>query len=952
MKNQRTKKQLLDELSVLHQRVSELEQSVGFYNSIQERYQLLFEGSRDGYAMINMKGHILEYNSAFRNMLGYSDTELHEMTYKDLSPSKWHQMEGKIIQELLAKKGNTHCFEKEYRRKDGTIFPVELRTYLTISSQEESICMWAFVRDITERKKKLEALRESEEVFRLLFDKSGDANLIIEEDRFVDCNVAALKITGCSHKSQLLNLTPADISPARQPDGSLSSKKAEEMFEIAYREGSNRFEWVHKRFDGAEFYLDVMLTSISLNGRRFLYTAWRDITERKIVEDQLKESQQRLTEIIDFLPDATFVIDGDGKVVAWNRSMESMTGVRAEEMLGKGDKEYSIPFYGKRRPALVDLVMQENLDAEKSYVTIKRQGDKIYAEAFAPYLPPGDIHLLASASIFRNFEGKVVGAIECIRDNTEQKRIEAQLALDHERLTSILDRIPMPVFMIDHDRTVFLWNRYMELYTGKTKDMMIGRKLDLTFLFKGGVPPTLAEVVLQMTDDEILEQFGSRGVKKCDHLASAFETNGTIWLNNEERMQSIRAARIYDSQGKVVGAIQTSQDITEQVRAEDEKQKVQAQLFSAQKMEAIGTLAGGIAHDFNNILASIIGNTEMALYILQDDSVRKYLDHVMEAGDRAKKLINQILTFSHSKEQERKPVNMRLIAHEALELLSSTLPSTIGIRQHISTEYAMVFADPTKIYQIIMNLCTNAAHAMRDKGGILDITIADIDKGCAHHADLRDIAYVHLTIRDNGHGIDPAILDKIYHPFFTTKKSGEGSGLGLSVVYGIVKSYDGTITVESEVGKGTVFNVFLPSIQDTVVFQEGENVHVALIKGEEQILCVDDEEMIVILIHEFLESIGYKVVSTTSCLEALSIFMEDPHRFDLVITDMTMPQMTGLELTKKIQAIRPEIPIILCTGYNEMFTDDDIKRQGIKELIIKPILLKNLALCLRRAIEQ
>ncbi|MDD5171274.1 MAG: PAS domain S-box protein, partial [Syntrophales bacterium] len=709
MEEEKTKEQLLAELSALRHRVDELEKSAGFCDTVIERYRLLCEGSLDGYAMVNMEGRIMECNSAFRNMLGYSDAELHEMTYRYLNPSKWHRMEEKIVREEIVVKGSAPLYKKEYRRKDGTVFPVELRTYLLRGALGEPVGMWAFVRDITERRQKEVALRESEEIFRLLFEKSGDAHLLSYKGRYIDCNEAALKIAGCAHKSQLIHSIPGEMSPERQPDGLLSSEKARKMEEIAYSEGTNRFEWVRKRFDGTECHLDVTLTAINLKGKKLLHTTWRDLTEVKKAENELKESRKRLSEIIEFLPDATLVIDGEGKVIAWNRAIEAMTGIAAEKMLGQGDQAYAIPFYGEKRPILIDLALHADPEVEKSYTTIKRSGDIIFGEAFTPCLPPGNVHLSATASVFRDSHGEIIAAIECIRDNSERKQMEAALAAEHDRLTAILDGIPMPAFMIDQNRTVLLWNRYSEITSGKAKNEILGRRLDLSFLFRNEVPLTLAEIVLQMTDDEILKQFGPAGVKRCDRLTSAFESTGKIWLNNERLTLSIRAARIYDQKGRVVGAIQTSQNITEQLRAEDEKQKMQAQLFSAQKMEAIGTLAGGIAHDFNNILASIIGYTEMALYMSKEAGTHKYLGNVMEAGDRAKKLINQILAFCHDKEQERKPVNISRIAKEVLELLRSTLPSTIEIRPHIVSEYAPVFADPTKIHQIMMNLCTNAA---------------------------------------------------------------------------------------------------------------------------------------------------------------------------------------------------------------------------------------------------
>ena len=945
---------MLDELSVLQQRIAELEQSAGYPDMIREQQRLFFEESLDGCAVINLKGLITQYNPAFRNMVGYSDSELQTLNYRDLSSPRWHEREEGIIPEQIIKEGQAPYCEKEYRRRDGTIFPVEVRTYLMESAHGEPVGMWALVRDITERKKKEDALRETEEVFRLLFNKSADANLVIEEGRFIDCNEAALKMIACPHKSQLLHLSPNEISPERQQDGLLSVEKEKLMFAVVYKEGSHRFEWTHRRFDGTECCMDVMLTSIKLKGRTLLFTTWRDLTEIKKAENKLRESQKRLAEIIEFLPDATLVVDGAGCVIAWNRAMESMTGVKAEQILGKGDQAYAIPFYGTKRPILIDLILHPDPELEKAYTTIKRQGDMIFGEAFTPGLLQGTVHLSATASVFRDDHGKIIAAIECIRDNTERRQIEAALAAEHDRLVTILDSIPMPAFMIDHHRTVLLWNKHAEINMGKPKELILGKPLDFKSLFKGKTLPTLAEIILQLPDDEILKRFGSRGVKKCDHFTNAFEYTGKIYLNHEDRTVSIRAARIYDAQGKVVGAIQTCRDITEQLQAEAEKQEMQAQLFSAQKMEAIGTLAGGIAHDFNNVLASIIGYTEMALYMSNEASTHKYLGHVMEAGDRAKKLINQILAFSREKEQDKKPVDISLIAKEALELLHSTLPSTIEIRQQIFSRQTAILADPTKIHQIIINLCTNAAHAMREKGGILDVSIstADMTAGVRPcNPDFKPGVYALLTIRDNGQGIDPAIMDKIFHPFFTTKKPGEGTGLGLSVVYGIVRSYGGVITVQSEVGKGTAFHVYFPCIQDVVAAREKET-DIALLGGHEQILCVDDEEPISRLIHEFLESIGYKVVSTTSCREALNIYMEDPYRFDLVITDLTMPQMTGLELAGQILSVRPELPVVLCTGYNERFTEEDIKQKGIRDFIIKPILLKDLARRVRGVLER
>jgi two-component system cell cycle sensor histidine kinase/response regulator CckA len=281
--------------------------------------------------------------------------------------------------------------------------------------------------DIEARTKAEDALREREEVFRLLFEKSGDSNLLLDEGRFIDCNEAACRMIGCSGKDALLHLKPEDISPERQPDGTLSSDKVRQLIDGAYREGSSRFEWVHRRLDGTELYLDVLLTRIVIGGKEILYTTWRDITERKKAEDELRDSQQRLMQIIEFLPDATLVIDREGRVIAWNRAIESMTGIKAAEMIGKGDYEYSLPFYGERRPILIDLALLPDREREKQYTAIQRIGDVLFGESFTPALPPGDVHLSATATVLRDSKGEIIAAIECIRDNTIRRRLEERL---------------------------------------------------------------------------------------------------------------------------------------------------------------------------------------------------------------------------------------------------------------------------------------------------------------------------------------------------------------------------------------------------------------------------------------------------------------------------------------------------------------------------------------------
>jgi signal transduction histidine kinase/ActR/RegA family two-component response regulator len=388
-------------------------------------------------------------------------------------------------------------------------------------------------------------------------------------------------------------------------------------------------------------------------------------------------------------------------------------------------------------------------------------------------------------------------------------------------------------------------------------------------------------------------------------------------------------------------------DITEQ-------KKLEAQIRRADKIQAIGTLAGGIAHDFNNILSAIMGYTDMALseHELNDD-LRRYLEQVFKAGKRARDLVRQILTFSRQSDEIPHPMRVSPIIKEVLKLLRASLPSTINIHQNIQPEPDIVLADPTHIHQILINLCTNAAYAMREKKGDLKVDLAPVEIITGDVLTSQDLfpgMYLKLTVSDTGCGIDPSVIDRIFDPFFTTKKPGEGTGMGLSVVHGILKSYGGTITVESEVGKGTDFHIYIPLLADRASKKDEQEAK-DFPGGKESILFVDDEEVIVQIGKVMLTGLGYEFVGTTDSLEALKLFQARPERFDLVITDMTMPNMTGVELARELMCIRPNMPIILCTGFSEAITAESAKAIGLKDFILKPIIRSQIASAIRHALE-
>jgi PAS domain S-box-containing protein len=394
-------------------------------------------------------------------------------------------------------------------------------------------------------------------------------------------------------------------------------------------------------------------------------------------------------------------------------------------------------------------------------------------------------------------------------------------------------------------------------------------------------------------------------------------------------------------------------DISERKRSEKEKKQLETQLRLAQKMQALGTLAGGIAHEFNNILGIILGNTELAVDDVPEwNPARFNLEEIRTASLRAKVIVHELLSFVRKTESERKPIKINAIVTGSLKLIRSSIPSNIKVRQDIQKESQSILADPTQINQVMIDLITNAVHAMEKDGGVLRIGLnrVTLDDGTARHLDLSPGFYVKLTVSDTGHGIDPEIVDRIFDPYFTTKKIGKGSGMGLAVVKGIIRNHDGAISVDSGFEKGTAFNIFLPAIED-------EPAPVAAINedfktGKEKILFVDDEESLVEIVTQILERLGYQVEATTNPFEALEIFSANSDKFDLVITDLTMPGMTGDKLVKEILAIRPEMPIILCSGFSDQVDGGKAKELGIRAFIMKPVVIRKMAGTIRTVLDQ
>jgi PAS domain S-box-containing protein len=500
-----------------------------------------------------------------------------------------------------------------------------------------------------------------------------------------------------------------------------------------------------------------------------------------------------------------------------------------------------------------------------------------------------------------------------------------------------------------------VFHRY-ECIVSATQDLM-------AFVDRHYVYQAVNEMYLKahaITRDELIghsvteifgEEFFVRTLKKeLDLALSGQQAHYEAWFDFPglgRRCVDVTYYPFFNEDKSVSGMVVNGRDITERKRGEEK-------LRHSQKMEAIGELAGGIAHDFNNILSPILGYTEMTRNDLPEGSQnRTRLEEVLKAARRAQELVRQILSFSRPGEQERKPLQIQLVVKEVLRLLRASLPTTIEIRQDIDLDCGTVLADPGQIHQIVMNLCTNAFHAMRESGGNLFVDLGTVELGSdtlSGHSGLEPGEYIKLSVKDTGVGMERSVRERAFEPYFTTKAIGEGSGMGLAVVHGIVKSHGGEITVYSEIGKGTVFNVYFPLCGQSRLVPKPET-HEPLPMGTERILLVDDEEQLLRMTHAALEQLGYRVTSHTCSVEALEVFQRQPQAFDLVITDQTMPKLTGADLARRAMRIRPDIPIVLCTGFSDQVTKQTAEVIGIREFAVKPLGLRQLATLVRHTLD-
>jgi two-component system cell cycle sensor histidine kinase/response regulator CckA len=510
---------------------------------------------------------------------------------------------------------------------------------------------------------------------------------------------------------------------------------------------------------------------------------------------------------------------------------------------------------------------------------------------------------------------------------------EAAQKKSEKRFRELFENLVDVSYRTDIDGNFIVISPSSEKIFGYRPEEVLGRQIANAYRN----PSRRDDFMAQIRRDGQVENFEAEMRKKDGSF---------IWVSTNAKL-------LTNAEGSFIGIEGVARDISQLKKSEEEKLNLEESLRQSQKMEAIGTLAGGIAHDFNNILAAIIGYSEIAIDEVPEFSpARQSIREVLNAAMRAKELVRHILTFSRKSEQNYAPVQIQLIVKDALKLLRASIPATIDIRQDIDSQCGTIIADPTELHQVTMNLCTNAAQEMEKTDGVLYVSLERLDLSeddLQNEPTLKPGPHVKLSVKDTGLAIDSDHIDRIFDPYYTTKDVGMGSGLGLAVVHGIVKRHNGMITVETNPTQGTTFNVFFP-IAEGVEQQVAKEID-PLPTGNERILVVDDETSVVEVTQQRLERLGYQVTSKNSSIEALELFRAQPNAFELIITDQTMPDMTGEQLAKKLIDLRPDILIVLCTGYSSNIDAEKSKALGIKEFILKPIDLQELAITIRRVLD-
>ena len=867
----------------------------------------IVESSNNFTGLASMDGRITYLNKAGRRLVGLESlaeaktTTIFDYVSEDFQPV--------LMNEAIPAASSNGFWNGEHRiRHFKTKVDIDVDvSFLALGSDDEGkpTALALIMRDITERKKTENALRESERRFKELTDLLPEVIFEMEASgKLAFTNQTAFKFFGYSQKDFEGGLYCLDMLVSED-----RKRAADEIKKLLAGGESRLNEYTALCKDGRTRPV-IMRSTPFVRNEQFvgLRGLMIDMTEHKKAETALKASEKTLKSIFRAAPIGIGLVS-NRVIKQVNDRFCHMLGYSPDELIGQNvrflypsQEEYE--WVGREK---YEQITDKGTGSVETRLLCK-YGRVIDVLLSSTPLEPTDL---------------IKGVTFTALDITERKKAEEQ----REHLFNLsIDMLCVAGFDGRFKQLNPAWSQTLG-WTGEE---------------------LMAKPLLDLVHPEDMDATAAAGEKLTKgQTIHAFE-NRYKAKDGSYRWMSWNAIPRLEKQ--LIYAV--ARDVTNQKIIEQERKKLEIQLCQSQKMEALGTLAGGIAHDFNNVLSAIMGYSELTLLgVPETETAHKYVKLTLHAANRAKDLVKQILTFSRYTESQRIAVEITPVVKEVLKLVRSSLPTTIEIRQDIETAAGCVLADTTQIYQVIMNLCTNAAHAMKGKGGIIEVKLSEItlDKNSINKM-LAPGKYLQLTVSDTGHGMNKQTLERIFEPYFTTKKPGEGTGMGLAVAHGIVKNHGGDIKVYSELGMGATFYVYLPITAENTETEQSLMRNVPA--GAESILYVDDEELLVDIGQQMLKRLGYSVSVRTNGLKALEDIRTSPYDYDLVITDQTMPKITGAELARKIMQIRPDLPVIICTGFSESITAEEAEEIGVKAFLMKPLALQDLGRIIRKILDK
>jgi PAS domain S-box-containing protein len=912
------------------------------------RLAAIVQSSEDAIIGKDLNGIVSSWNRGAEKIFGYAASEMIGTSITRLIPADRQHEEHEILERIRRGQSVEH-FETMRQNKHGRLIVVSVTASPIKDSAGKVIGVSKVARDITERKQEEAAQRATEARYRALFEYAPDGIVIADpKSYYVDANASMCQMLGYT-REELIGLHASDIvvqDEIQQIEPAIAA--------ISAKTGYRR-EWKFRRKDGSVFAADVMATMMPDGNMTGMI---RDVTERKLAEEKLRLHEAVLRETGHI-----------ARVGGWSFEVATGKGYWTDEVARIHDldpaaqvsKEIGLSYYSAESRQRIELALQEAVQHGTPYdleLEIKTAA--------------GNHKWIRTIGHPITEQGKVVRVRGSFQDITERKHAELRLKLQYAVTLVLaegasLERTSQKIietlgeglgwdlgelWKVDRVSQVLrrseVWHppstEFLEFATASAK---------MTFVRGQGLPGRVWALGRPEWSPDIMQDPGFMRRALIGPMGLHGWIGFPIMLRNEILgVVGFFSTEVQQPDNELLAMLST---LGVQLGQFIEKQQLAEQFRQAQKMEAIGTLAGGIAHDFNNILSVIMGYAELIKMTVTDDPhLLESVDAMWNAGSRATKLVRQILTFSRREEIKREVLQLGPVVAETLKFLRATIPSAIEFKVDLAGNTPAVLADSTQVHQIVMNLGTNAWHAMKDRSGRLEVKLEnfEVDTELAEsHLHVRPGSYVRLSVSDTGKGMDRATMNRIFEPFFTTKGPDEGTGLGLSVVHGIMQGHDGAITVYSQPGEGTTFHLYFPALSGEVSNRETPATPISQGSGQ-RILVVDDEEALAQLEKRILTRLGYVVETRNRAIEALDLVRAAPDQFDLVITDMTMPVMSGVDLAQQLAQVRPALPVILTTGYPGSLKREQLRGMGIRELLLKPPSVQSLGTAVHRVLSQ